>query len=280
MLFVLKGLAVLAVIAVLVHFGTQAMQQRLLYFPDLRRTTPDEVNLAGVEEREIEMADGTRVLTWWGAAAPGRPTILYFHGNGGSFVTRSERIRKYMARGYGMVMMTYRGYGGSSGVPSEKDNVADAKAVYEAVRAGGIPADRIVLYGESLGSGVAMQVAAEKPVAGVILDAPYTAIVDLAWMHYPWLPARFLMTDRYETLPVAAKVTVPVLIVHGEEDSIVPVEMGRRVAKAIKGPVDLVTFPEAGHSDHYMYGSYDVIYAWLEKHFPLQVAPGAATGRP
>lgn len=279
MMIALKGLGLLIGLALLVHFGTQAIQQRLLYAPDTRRTQPGEAGLADVEEREIVMRDGTRVLTWWGAAKPGRPTLLYVHGNGGSFVTRSERIRKYMTHGYGVVMMTYRGFGGSAGAPSEKANVSDAKQVYDAVRATGIPADKIVLYGESLGSGIALQVAAEKDVAGVILDAPYTSIVDLAALHYPGLPARWLMTDRYETIKVAGKVTAPTLIVHGEADDIIPVAMSAAVAAALKGPVERATFPGAGHSDHYLFGSYDTIYAWLASQFPSDAAGPNALAR-
>lgn len=264
----IKGLALIAGLALVVHFGTQTLQQRLLYFPDTRRSTPGEVDLPDVEERELVMRDGARVLTWWGVAKEGRPTLLYFHGNGGSLATRSERIRKYMAHGYGIVMMTYRGFGGSEGVPNERINVSDAMEVYEALRASGIPADQIVLYGESLGTGVAIQVAAEKDVAGLILDAPYTSIVDLAALHYPHLPARWLMTDRYESLRAAGRVTAPSLIVHGEADDVIPVEMSADVAAALKGPVQVATFPGAGHSDHYMFGSYEAIYAWLARQFP------------
>ena len=273
MILALKVAAVLVALAALLHFGAQAVQQRLLYFPDMRRTSPAEAGMEGVEEREIIAPDGTRILTWWGAAEPGQPTVLYFHGNGGSFANRTERMRKYLARGYGLVMMTYRGYGGSDGTPSERANVSDAKTVYDALRSSGIPAEEIVLYGESLGSGIAVQVAAERPVAGVILDAPYTSIVDLAGLHYPWLPARFLMTDRYETLPAARRVTAPVLVVHGEADDIIPVDMGREVAAAVAGPSQVATFPGAGHSDHYLFGSYDVIFAWLGRLFERPALP-------
>ncbi|MGE5266492.1 MAG: alpha/beta hydrolase [Deltaproteobacteria bacterium] len=275
----LKGIALIAGLALVVHFGTQTVQQRLLYFPDTRRTTPDEVDLPDVQERELVMGDGARVLTWWGSAKEGQPTLLYFHGNGGSIATRSERIRKYMAHGYGIVMMTYRGFGGSTGVPSERANISDAKEVYDALRASGVPASEIVVYGESLGTGVATQLAAEKEVAGLILDAPYTSIVDLAALHYPHLPARWLMTDRYESLSAAGGVTAPVLIVHGEADDVIPVEMGRQLAAALKGAVQVATFPGAGHSDHYMFGSYDVIYAWLARQFPnkpaMRIGPAA-----
>jgi fermentation-respiration switch protein FrsA (DUF1100 family) len=268
MIFALKGLVVLALLVALGVVGTRVLQQRLLYMPDTQRTLPIEADLPEVVERELIMADGEKIVTWWGKAQPGCPTLLYVHGNGGSLVTRSERIRKYMAHGYGIVMMTYRGFGGSTGRPTETANVSDAKEVYEAVRASGIPARDIVIYGESLGTGVAVQVVAEKAVGGVILDAPYTSIVDLATLHYPYLPARWLMTDRYETLRFAARVKAPVLIVHGEADDIIPVAMSRQVAAALTGPVQVATFAGAGHSDHYLFGSYETIYAWLQAHWP------------
>lgn len=265
MVLLIKSFAILAAVAVLVYFGAQSIQQRLLYFPDVRRTTPQDAGLEGVEERDVRAPDGSSILTWWAPAQPGQPTIVYFHGNAGAFANRSERVRKYVARGYGMVMMTYRGYGGRSGRPSEAANVADARALVDAVVASGVPLSKIVLYGESLGSGVAVQVAAGKDVAGVILDAPYTSIVDLATLHYPHLPARYLMTDRYDTLAYAAKVTAPVLVIHGEADDVIPVAMGRRVGAAVMGPARVVTFPGAGHSDHYLYGSYDAIFDWLSE---------------
>ena len=262
----LKFLAIIAGLVAVVYFGTQIVQQRLLYFPDTRRTTPQDAGLDGVSERTLISADGSAILTWWGDAHDNHPTLIYFHGNAGSFLNLAERIRKYMARGYNIVMMTYRGYGGSGGSPSERANVMDALAVYDAVRTSGVPEDRIILYGESLGTGIAIQVAAQRPVAGLILDAPYTSIVDLAGLHYPFLPARWLMSDRYESSTYASQVSAPVLIVHGEADRIIPVEMARRLAAAFPGPCEVATFPEAGHSDHFLHGSYDVIFSWLARH--------------
>ena len=111
----------------------------------------------------------------WARARPGQPTLLYFHGNAGSLAFRSERIRHYQARGRGVFMMSYRGYSGSTGSPSESANVADALLAYTFLVDAGVAARDIILYGESLGTGVAVQVAAQKPVAGVVLDAPYTS---------------------------------------------------------------------------------------------------------
>jgi fermentation-respiration switch protein FrsA (DUF1100 family) len=119
------------------------------------------------------------------------------------------------------------------------------------------------VYGESLGTGVAVQVAGAKRVAGLVLDAPYTSMVDLAALHHPYIPGRWFMTDRYETRRHIAKVTAPLLVLHGEKDTIVPVEMGREIFARAPGPKTLKTFPAAGHDDHYKFGSYDTLYAWI-----------------
>ncbi|MBN8910749.1 MAG: alpha/beta hydrolase [Rhizobiales bacterium] len=239
------------------------LQRHLMYFPDTTHFTPAEAGLAGVTERVLETPDGARVIAWYGKAKPGQPTILYFHGNAGSLETRTERIRKYMARGLGVFMMTYRGFGGSSGHPSEAANVADAMLAYTTLTASGVDPLDIIVYGESLGTGVAVQVAAEKRVAGLVLDAPYTSMVDLAALHHPFIPGRWFMTDRYETRGHIAKIDAPLLVMHGEKDRIVPIEMGREIFARAPEPKALKTFPQAGHDDHYKFGSYDALYAWI-----------------
>ena len=264
MLLILKAVIALLVIYVFVLIGSQYLQRRLMYFPDTTRFTPEQAGLSGVTERELLAPDGEHVIAWYSPARAGAPTILYFHGNGGALETRRERIKRYQERGVGMFMMTYRGYGGSSGQPSEKSNVTDGKRAYDALVASGVPASDIIIYGESLGTGVAVQVAAEKPAAGLILDAPYTSMLELARLHYPSLP-RWLMTDRYETLSHIGKVKAPLLIIHGDADEVIPVAMGKAVFDAANAPKEIATFPAAGHSDHYKFGSYDKIFAWIAR---------------
>jgi hypothetical protein len=174
-------------------------------------------------------------------------------------------VRKYVQRGFGMFMMTYRSYGGSTGTPSEKANVADAKLAYDTLIGDGVKPQDIIIYGESLGTGIAVQVAGGKPVAGVILDAPYTSLVEVAKVHYPHLPSRSFMTDRYETMKHLGHLTRPLLIVHGKEDRVVPLAMGEAVYAAARGPREIAIFPGAGHSDHYNFGSYEVIYDWITR---------------
>jgi len=259
----LKVLAGIGTIYLTIAVAAFLGQRALMYVPDPRYVRPEEDGLSGVEERVLTTPDGARVITWYGRAQPDRPTLLYFHGNAGSLSARSERIARYLARGFGVMMMTYRGSGGSTGRPSEATNVADAKLAYQALVASGVAPADIVLYGESIGSGVAVQVAADHPVGGVVLDAPYTSIVDVAARAYPYLPVRPFLLDRYETMKYIGRVRAPLLIVHGERDAIIPVGMGRQVLAAAGEPKQMVTFPQAGHSDHHLYGSYEAITAWL-----------------
>lgn len=254
-----------AAIYALVTISAWALQRRLMYFPDTTRVPPSAEGLPDVAERLIPTPDGATIVAWYGRAAPGQPTLLYFHGNGGGLATRSERIRRYLVRGRGVLMMSYRGYSGGTGSPSERNNVADAGLAYDLLVREGVPPERIVVYGESLGSGVAVQLAARRKVGGVILDSPYTSIVELGVRSYPFLPVRWLMSDRYETLAHIGAVHAPLLIVHGEQDDIVPVDMSRALFAAASEPKLLVTYPDAGHSDHYMFGSYDTIHGWLDR---------------
>lgn len=266
-----------AMLAIAVVGLAPRIERALLYMPDPHRVSPAEAGLAHVDERIIRMADGVDVIVWWAKARPGQPTLLYFHGNGGSLAGRAERIAAYQARGRGVFMMSYRGYGGSGGRPAEADNVRDGVAAYDALVAEGVEPARIVLYGESLGTGVAVQVAGRRPVAGVILDAPYTSIAEVGAMHYPWLPVRLLMRDRYDSITVIGNIRAPLLVLHGDADLVIPVEMGRRLYAAAPEPKTLAIIPGAGHADHYLFGSFDIVQDWLDRTLPTAAASGLKT---
>lgn len=229
-------------------------QRRLLYFPDPTHMAPAQAGLPNVGERILQTPDGARIVTWYGKARPGQPTLLYFHGNGGSLEERTDRIRQFMAQGWGVYIMAYRGYSGSSGYPTEAANVADARLAYGALVMDGVQPETIVLYGESLGTGVASRIAAERKVAGLILESPYTSITDMARAEYPWLPVRLLLSDRYDTEKVLPQVRVPLLILHGEDDELIPISMARQLAKIANEPKKLVVIPDGGHSNLYSNG--------------------------
>jgi fermentation-respiration switch protein FrsA (DUF1100 family) len=261
----LKLAAAVVVLCALIAVATWLRQRELIYFPSTARIDPASLGLASVSEQVLQTPDGNRLVCWSSRARPGNPTILYFHGNGGNLADRAERVRTYQNSGIGIFMMSYRGYGGSTGRPTEQANVADGKLAYDWLVGSGIRPDHIVLYGESLGSGVAVQVALDRPVAGVILDAPYTSIVELGAQVHPFLPVRLLLWDRYETIRYIGRMGAPVLVLHGERDQVVPVEMGRAVFAAAPDPKRIATFPEAEHSDHHLHGSYGVVLDWLRE---------------
>lgn len=257
--FIIAGLVYLAVAGVMYAF-----QRSFIYVRDPQRTVPADVGLPDVSERILETPDGERLVTWYAKARRGAPMVLYFHGNAGALEVRRERMRAYIDRGRGMLMLAYRGYSGSTGSPTEANLIADAAQAYESLLADGFAPDDIVLYGESLGAAVAIQIAARKPVRAVVLDSPFTSLVARAGLSYPWLPVNLLLKDRFMSDETIERVRAPILVLHGEEDAVVPVAMGRALFARANSPKLLITLPGAGHSDHYLFGSFDKINDWID----------------
>jgi hypothetical protein len=240
----ISGLAIYCGLVVLAY----AAQRMLQYFPERHRTAPADADLPEAQELVLETADGERVIVWHVPARGEKPAILYFHGNGGALRWRSDRFRALTADGTGLLALSYRGYGGSSGSPTEAGLMADAAATY-AFAASRYPAARIVLWGESLGSGVAVQLAAEKPVARLILEAPFTSAADVGAAAYWFLPVRLLMKDQFRSDRHIGRVTAPVLVLHGEHDQVVPIALGERLYRLITAPKRFVKIAGAGHND-------------------------------
>lgn len=267
------ALVVIAGLYVLVLLAAYIFQHRLLYFPDTARVTPAAAGLADVSERVLATPDGEKVIAWTGPAAPGRPTLVFFHGNGGSVAWRAALLAKYRARGFGVAILSYRGYGGSTGMPSEAANVADARLLLDSLMGTGVAPGDIVLYGESLGSGVAVQAAAGRAFGGVVLDSPYTSVADRAAELYRFLPVRLLIRDTYDSMRHIKALRAPLLIVHGEADDMIPVAMGRALFAAAGEPKRLVTLPGAGHNNHDLFGSFEAVVDWIEQRRAGAVPP-------
>lgn len=262
----MKTLLILALIVyVAAGLAMYVLQRTFIYFPEPQHTAPADADLPDVVERTIATPDGETLIAWYAKAKPGQPTVLYFHGNGGALETRRDRIRKYMNRGRGMFMMSYRGFSGSTGNPSEIANIADAKLAYDALLKEGVKAEDIILYGESLGTGVAIQLALEKPAQGLILESPYTSLADRGAEIYWWLPVQLMMSDKYESRSYISKLKLPIFILHGELDDVVPVAMGRKLYALANEPKEIMTLKGAGHNDHWLYGSFEVINAWIDR---------------
>jgi fermentation-respiration switch protein FrsA (DUF1100 family) len=251
--------AVYVAICVAAYFGNRLF----MYFPDPTRTSPAEAGLDGVEEIEIAVADGVTLVAWHAPAKGDKPTLLYFHGNGANAANRASRIETICESGFGVFYLNNRGYGGSGGTPTEKNNIDDAIAAYDQLTGLGVPAGRIVAYGESLGSGQAVRLAAERPVAAVVLEAPLTSTVDVARGTYFWLPIGLLIVDKYDNERNIRSVTVPVLVLHGEQDAVIPVEMGLRVYRAANEPKRIELFPQGTHDDLFDHGAWEKTRAFV-----------------
>ncbi len=246
-------------ICVAAYFGNRWF----MYFPDPTRVLPVEAGLSGVEELELKTSDGETLIVWHAKAKPGQPTILYFHGNAGNAAGRAEKIEIMRSGGAGVFYLNNRGYGGSTGKPTEQENVADAFMAYDYLRGQGVEADSIVLYGESLGSGQATQLAGQRQVRAVVLESPLTSTIDVGKRTYFFLPLGLILSDLYRNSEHVAKIKVPVLVLHGELDEVIPVAMGKSVYAAANEPKKLELFPEGHHSDLFDYGAWEKAWAFL-----------------
>jgi fermentation-respiration switch protein FrsA (DUF1100 family) len=251
MLFLKLGLASVGLLYVAAVAGMVTFQRDLQYFPDRSDPAPAAVRLQGVQRIALPTADGETVVLWYSPAAKDRPTVLYFHGNAGSIADRADRLAFYQTRGIGAAFLSWRGYGGSTGRPTESGLMLDAEAALAYLLAQGIAADQIVLVGESLGTGVAVQLAARHKVAGVILEAPYTAAVDIAAQAYPWLPVRALMLDQFLSRDHIANIDAPLLVLHGEKDRVIPYRSGLRLFDQAREPKTFVSLGANGHEALY-----------------------------
>jgi fermentation-respiration switch protein FrsA (DUF1100 family) len=255
------------ILAVLVGYGgvlvlMYVFQRALMYFPDTARTPPARAGLPQAAEAVLTTSDGEKLIAWYVAPRGDKPLVLYFHGNGGALNLRVHRFAWIIAEGYGLLALSYRGYGGSSGSPSEEGFIRDARAAYDFAVAR-LPAKRIVLFGESLGTAVATALAAERDVGGLILDSPFTSAADVGAAAYPFAPVRLLMMDPFRSDKRIAKVSAPVLVLHGEHDRIVPIRFGERLFALAREPKRMVRFADGNHVDLDDHGAIDAVKAFL-----------------
>jgi len=266
-----------------------SMENHFLYFPTRALTsTPRDLGLAA-EDLDLHAADGPRLRGWRLHAAgignrePGiearggnrspasdsrrparRVALLYFHGNAGNAGDRLDRARILVERlGLDVFLVDYRGYGLSEGEPSEAGLYRDARAVYAAALDRGFAPDRIVLFGESLGSAVAVDLAAGSACAGAVLETPFLSIAEMARVHYPFVPG-FLIRSRYDNAAKIARVSAPKLFLVAERDEVAPPDQGRRLFDLAAAPKTLYVIPGAAHNDTYVVGGEAYWRKWEE----------------
>ena len=240
------GFALLAVVLFLTVFVV--LQNRLIYFPTRRlAAAPDALGLAA-SELTVVTEDKKRLHGWWIRGA-GQRVVLYLHGNAGNASDRLGRAKVLNQRfGLDVFLVDYRGYGNSSGSPSEEGLYRDGRAIYRAAIESGFRAERIVLFGESLGAAVAVDLAARWACAGVVLQTPFLSLPAMARVHYPYVPA-FLVRSRFDNAAKIVEVAAPVLVLVAEQDEVVPAEQGRRLFERARGSRQLVVIPGAHHND-------------------------------
>jgi pimeloyl-ACP methyl ester carboxylesterase len=223
---ILLGLLVAyLVLGLLALFG----QRRLQYHPDTSPMNPAVAGLPGAQQQTISTADGERIVTWWIAPKRGdTPVYLYLHGNGSNLHSRAARFGRLAEAGAGLLAVSWRGYGGSSGSPSEEGLHADARAGY-AELARRVDPKRIVIYGESLGTTVAVMLAAEVKSAALVLDSGFASALDIGERRYPFLPVRWFMRDPLRADLSAPSVAVPVFQVHCADDPVTPIDSARQL---------------------------------------------------
>jgi uncharacterized protein len=234
--------ALYAVIVAAAYFG----QAKLLFVPDTAHVTPQSAGLPAMAE--VEPLGGYR--SWWHApSSDDAPIILYLHGNGGALSGRVQIFDSLIREGFGVLAVGYPGYGGTPGQPGEAEMQRIARANYGWLRGAGFPARRIVIMGHSMGTGVAVALAAQHPAAGLVLESPFTSMRDAAQRVAPWLPVRWIITEPFDSKARIGAVRMPIAWMHGSADTLIPYRMGAELVGAASVPVCALRIDGGGHDD-------------------------------
>jgi uncharacterized protein len=252
-------LAAYAVMAATLYFGQQAMMYRP---PENVARTPESAGFPQASNVRIKTSDGERIIAWFAPPKDGKPIVMLFHGNAEILRWRVERFKKLTQGGVGLLAVSFRGYAGSTGTPSEAGLIADGEAAYR-FAAARYPAKQIVVWGYSLGSGVAVRLAAAHPVAKLVLEAPYSSAVEVAEERYPFMPVRWLMRDQFRSIDHIKDVHAPLLVLHGGQDRVVPISSGEKLFASANEPKRFVRFPEGQHTDLDHFGAVDIVRKFI-----------------
>ena len=250
--------------------GLTVFQRRLLYFPNAGDVAPASVGLPQAERRLLTTPDHQTLPAWRIAPAPGAPVVVYLHGNGGGIDERAARYAAFAAAGFGVWAVEYRGYGGATGSPSEAGLTLDAETAYQAALADA-PPGRIAVVGESLGTGLAVKLAARHPVGALALDSPYSSVAEVAAARYPLVPVRWLIADPFYSDAVISEVKAPLLVVAGTQDRVVPIRFARKLFDLARTAKTFITVEGAGHLAMGLRLK-DTI-AWIAAQIPATPAP-------
>ena len=250
-------LLILLVIYLLVIICAYFYQDKLLFFP--QKFNPDYNFSISSDDKELflKTSDGETINGIYATLPANKKVVLYFHGNGTSLNQWKTVANAFLDKGANVLMIDYRGYGKSTGDFSEIGFYNDAQAGYDYLKSNGYDDSTIFIYGRSLGSGVAVEMAVRHQVRGLILESPYTSVVDVAKKHHPYLVPQFLLKYEFNSLKKASELKIPVLIFHGVKDEVIPVEQAEILNKAIKSKKQLLLFNDGDHANLSFFEDYD-----------------------
>lgn len=234
-------------LVVAVFFKTQ---RSLLYYPSHTYVSLSNSHASqAFREISVTTVDGLDLKAWYAPAAGKGLTIVFFHGNADSLSTAAQIADPYIAAGYGFLVAEYRGYSGLPGIPTEKGLYEDGRAYMRALIALGVPSQHVILFGHSLGTGVATEMAMEFPVGGLMLLAPYLSMPKVARVHFPFIPVSLIALDRYENDRKIPYIHSPLLIANGTNDEVIPPTQGRDLYSVANGPKEFHSIEGRGHND-------------------------------
>ena len=238
----------------------------LLYHPSRGDADPANYDVPEMTRVEIETSDGLKLEAWFKNAKQEKKIILYLHGNGGHLGYRGSKIRQYLDAGFGVLLLGYRGYGNNLGTPTENNLYTDARAALNFLLGKNIPLSNLVIYGESLGTVVAVELSRNLRIHALILEAPYSSILDLAAHHYFYLPTRLLLKDKYDSVNKIKDITSPVYFIHGKQDRIIPIKYSKKLFDAAPEPKDFLLITSGGHNNLYDFGVSQNVIKFIDQY--------------
>lgn len=248
---IIRFLAPIAIVYLALMAGLYISQETLIYHAAKNPFPVSESLVPGTREIQVTTEDGLKLTGWYSPAKkPSNITIVRFHGNGSNVKWNMNALLPYAQQGYGVLSAEYRGFSGNPGKPSEEGLYKDAHAYISWLKENGIPESNIIVYGESIGSGPAVQMAVDYPkIHALILQCPLSSLVDAASTHYWYAPVNQLLRDRYDNLSKIGQIKAPLILAHGTKDSVIPYALGKKLFDAAPNPKTLITIEGGNHND-------------------------------
>jgi len=257
-------LAILAVIYAAVCGLMYTQQRSMMYFPS-KSILPDP-KLSGLQITQTTTADGLHLQAWFmPPAKPGNKIIVFFHGNANNLLHMWPKAESFVSAGYGAFLCEYRGYGGNPGMPTEQGFYQDGRAAFAWLKDHGYKNDQLVIYGESIGTGVSVQMATEVHPREMILEAAFSSTADVAKDRYGIIPVDYLMLDKYESAnKIVSLHDMQLLQIHGDHDRTIPIQFGKKLFAAANEPKTFMLVPGADHNNLYAFGIAPRVVKWLD----------------